>query len=1099
MSDFTRILIANRGEIALRLARTIAEMGAVPLGVFAPDDEASPHLEGMEASHRLPGEGVRAYLDIQGLIAAAHALGAEAVHPGYGFLSESADFARACEAAGLVFIGPSPETLSSFGDKTRAVALARSAGLAVLPSTGPQEDRGALDAFFVAQQGRAVMIKAVGGGGGRGMRRVETAAELEAGLKLCSAEAKAAFGDPRVYLERAIDRARHVEIQLIGDGRAVLALGLRECSLQRRRQKVIEVAPAIGLSPDLGLRLCDEAEALGRAAGLRGLATVEFLLDKDDDLSPFFIEVNARLQVEHTVTEMTTGLDLVRLQIETARGAELGELGLVERPAARGAAVQLRVTLESLSEDGRFRPASGRLSVFETPGGPGVRVDAAARAGYAPPPGYDSLIAKLIVHAPEGGFAAAVAKARRTASAFRIEGIETSLPLLMALLDRDEVRSGEADTRFIDDHVEVLAKAARHLAPAPVAAAETARPAPARVRREAVPPQPDAEPLLAPLTGTVVSLELAVGEEIAAGQDVVVLEAMKMHHPASCAAPGRLVGLEVRLGETVEEGSVLGWWVPGGAAGAAAVREDHDPDHVRPDLAALQARLALTVDEARPAAMEKRHRNGLRSARENIDDLFDPGSFQEVGALAIAAQRRRRTLEDLRVNTPGDGMVAGIGLINAEAFGADKASCVALAYDYTVLAGTQGYFNHKKTDRMLEMAEHWKLPVVFYVEGGGGRPGDVDGGALIASSLDTTSFTAFARLSGKVPRISIVAGRCFAGNAVFLGCADITIGVRGANIGLGGPAMIEGGGLGVFTPDEIGPAEEQYALGVLDLLVDSEAEATRLARQLVGYFQGQIAPGPAADPRLLRRLIPEDRLRVYDMRQVITALADEDSFIELRGGYGGGMITGFVRIEGRAFGLIANDPRHLGGAIDSEGAEKGARFLQLCDAFDIPILSLCDTPGFMVGPASERTAAVRRGSRLFVSAATLGVPHFTIVVRKAYGLGAQAMAGGDLTASATVASWPTGEFGPMGLEGAVRLGYRKELEAEQDPVAREALFRKLVDHMYAKGKAECVAEVLEIDAVIDPAETRQWLVRSLRAARTHRDPDKPRRAFVDVW
>jgi acetyl-CoA carboxylase carboxyltransferase component len=440
-----------------------------------------------------------------------------------------------------------------------------------------------------------------------------------------------------------------------------------------------------------------------------------------------------------------------------------------------------------------------------------------------------------------------------------------------------------------------------------------------------------------------------------------------------------------------------------------------------------------------------------------------------------------------------------VGEVNGDLFGGEAASCVALAYDYTVLAGTQGHFSHKKTDRALKFAEDWKAPIVWYTEGGGGRPGDVDGADLAASSLDTTSFTAFARLSGSAPRIAINSGRCFAGNAVFFGCADITIATRNSNIGLGGPAMIEGGGLGVFTPDEIGPSDALWSNGVLDLLVDDEAEATRAARQILGMFQGRIGEFGCADQRELRRLVPENRLRAYDVRPIIRTLADEDSFIELRGGYGRGMITGLLRIEGRPLGLIANDPLRLGGAIDAEGAEKGARFMQLCDAFGVPVLSLIDTPGFMVGPQSETTAAVRRGSRLFVTAASMSVPLFAVVLRKGYGLGAQAMAGGDFSAAATIIAWPTAEFGPMGLEGAVRLGYRKELEAESDPAARAALFQSLVGRMYERGKALSVAQVAEIDAVIDPAQTREWLVQGLKACPPPEPRTGRRRTFVDVW
>jgi acetyl-CoA carboxylase carboxyltransferase component len=524
-----------------------------------------------------------------------------------------------------------------------------------------------------------------------------------------------------------------------------------------------------------------------------------------------------------------------------------------------------------------------------------------------------------------------------------------------------------------------------------------------------------------------------------------------------------------------------------------------DLDAVRPDLAEVLARHRLTLDAARPDAVARRRKTGQRTARENLDHLFDPGSFSEFGAMAVAAQRRRRDLADLQVNTPADGIVVGVGEVNGQLFDEGRARCVGLAYDFTVLAGTQGHFNHKKTDRILEFAEHWKAPIVWYTEGGGGRPGDVDGGQLAASSLDTTSFTTFARLSGLAPRIAINSGRCFAGNAVFFGCADVTIATRYSNIGLGGPAMIEGGGLGVFTPDQIGPSDVQYANGAIDLLVEDEAAATEAARQILGIFQGAVREWRCDDQRRLRHLIPENRVRAYDVREVIRSLADTGTWLELRGGYGRGMITGFLRIGGRPLGLIANDPRHLGGAIDSEGAEKGGRFLQLCDAFDVPVLSLCDTPGFMVGPQSETTAAVRRGSRLFVTATSLTVPLFTVVLRKGYGLGAQAMAGGDFSAPAMTVAWPTAEFGPMGLEGAVRLGYRKELDAQPDAEARQALFEKLVGRMYETGKALSVASVVEIDAVIDPAETRAWLLRGLKACPVPPRREGKKRPFIDVW
>jgi acetyl-CoA carboxylase carboxyltransferase component len=572
---------------------------------------------------------------------------------------------------------------------------------------------------------------------------------------------------------------------------------------------------------------------------------------------------------------------------------------------------------------------------------------------------------------------------------------------------------------------------------------------------------------------------------------LAIMEAMKMQHEVTAPVGGVVQGAPAAVGETLDEGWPLLFIAPGEHELEAVAEREIDLDAIRPDLAEVLSRQALTLDENRPDAVARRRRTNQRTARENLDDLFDPGTFKEFGALAIAAQRRRRSLEDLRKATPADGIVTGVGDVNGQ-------PVAALAYDYSVLAGTQGHFGHKTTDQILEFAEHWKTPVVWYAEGGGGRPGDVDVGGLSASSLDTTSFTRFARLSGLAPRIAINSGRCFAGNAVFFGCADITIATRYSNIGLGGPAMIEGGGLGVYTPDEIGPSDVLYANGVLDLVVEDEAAATAAAKHLLGIFQGPRPDWTCDDQRRLRHLIPENRVKAYDVRPVIETLADTGSFLELRGGYGRGMITGFLRIEGRPLGVIANDPRWLGGAIDAEGAEKAGRFMQLCDAFGVPILSLCDTPGFMVGPQSEETAAVRRGSRMFITAQSLEVPLFAVVLRKGYGLGAQAMTGGDFSASAFTIAWPTAEFGPMGLEGAVRLGYRKELEAEVDPVARQALFDKLLGRMYQVGKATSVAEVLEINAVIDPADTRAWVLRGLSAC-----PVPPvtgrRRRMVDVW
>ena len=598
------------------------------------------------------------------------------------------------------------------------------------------------------------------------------------------------------------------------------------------------------------------------------------------------------------------------------------------------------------------------------------------------------------------------------------------------------------------------------------------------------------------MAGKLVHLPVQVGALLAAGTEVAVLEAMKMEHVLTLAEAARVHALPLPTGEFVAEGDVLlvlEAATVDGPAGDAAIQQD--PDHIRADLQRVIDRHAHTLDERRPEAVAKRHAQGGRTARENIADLCDEGSFMEFGALAVAAQTRRRSLDDLMASTPADGMVTGIGGINGAQFGPERARAVVMAYDYTVLAGTQGANNHHKTDRMLALALKQQLPVVLYAEGGGGRPGDVD--IVAVAGLNNHTFAQFAALSGQVPVIGVVHGRCFAGNAALLGCADVIIATRTSQIGMGGPAMIEGGGLGQVRPEDIGPAPVQFANGVIDVLVGNEVEATAAARRYLAYFQGATDDWRCADQRRLRHLIPENRLRVYDMREVIAQLADEDSVMELRAGFGAGILTALVRIEGRPMGVIANNPHHLGGAIDADASDKAARFMQLCNAHGLPLLSLMDTPGFMVGPEIEAQAQVRHVSRLFVVAAKLRVPFFAVVLRKGYGLGAQAMAAGGFDYPVFTAAWPTGEFGAMGLEGAIKLGFRKELEALPEGPERQALYDKLVAKLYARGHALSMAQALEIDAVIDPADTRDWLRRGL--ASCARAPRQPVQAFVDTW
>lgn len=1125
------MLIANRGEIAIRIARTAAEMGIRTVAVYAEDDAAALHPRIADDAVALQGAGPAAYLDQAAILAAAAAAGADAVHPGYGFLAENPDFAAAATAAGLIFVGPSADVVRRFGDKDEARAIAEKAGAPIAPGVPAPASLQDVEAFLAAQAGDGgIMLKAVAGGGGRGMRPVRLGDDLAALYARCQGEAAAAFGDDRLYAEKLFPAARHVEVQVLGDKTGAVAhLWERECSLQRQRQKLIEIAPAPALAPAVRERLLAAAVAIAAEARLDNLATIEFLVDAraaaDDATAEIaFIETNARLQVEHTVTEAVTGLDLVELQLRLAAGETLADLGLADAPPPppRGMALQARINMETMTATGEARPAGGRFTAFDPPTGPGVRVDHAGFAGLMPSPRYDSLIAKAIVHVRSGRLEDVAAKAGRALAEFRIEGVATNARFLEALLRLPDVREGTVDTglvarsapalldagagprRFVEsaagaaavgqagasidasDPLAVLnfGKAAAGAALPGADAAETG-PAGAHI-------------LPSPMQGAVVSISVEVGAEVRAGAVLMVMDSMKMQHDIVADISGVIVGFAIGPGDVALEGAPLAYIEQQDVAedGGAAVAEV-DLDAVRPDLAEVIARQGNTHDANRPEAIARRRKTNQRTARENIEDLIDPGSFSEYGALVVAARRNRMAREELWTKTPADGMIAGLARINGDRFDDAQARCMVVSYDYTVLAGTQGKANHDKKDRMFELAAKLRLPVVVFAEGGGGRPGDTD--RYYSGNLITPAFNLFGKLSGLAPLVGIASGRCFAGNAVLLGCCDVVIATENANIGMGGPAMIEGGGLGVYRPEDVGPVADQTRSGVIDILVEDEAAAVQAAKKYLSYFQGPVAVWEAHDQRRLRHVVPENRVKVYDIREAIELIADVDSVLELRPNFGRAMISSFIRVEGRPVGVLANNPMHLGGAIDSDAADKAARFMQLCDAYDIPIVALCDTPGNMVGPDYEKLALVRHCCRPFVIGANLTVPLMTVVLRKAYGLGAQGMAGGGFHAPNFAVAWPTAEFGGMGLEGAVKLGYRNELAAIEDPEERQRVYDEKVAGMYDQGKALTAAELFEVDDVIDPAETRAWITAGLRSAPPPAERKAKKHAWIDTW
>jgi acetyl/propionyl-CoA carboxylase alpha subunit/acetyl-CoA carboxylase carboxyltransferase component len=1119
---FKRLLIANRGEIAIRIARTAADLNITSVMIYSQDDAASLHARAGNEALALDGAGPSAYMDGPQILRLALETGCEAIHPGYGFLSENSAFARLCNNAGVEFVGPSPEALTLFGDKVQARALAKRLGAPVLPASIGAATLEEAERFFSSlSEGSAVMVKAIAGGGGRGMREVHALADMAGAYERCRSEALQAFGNGELYVEQLLPRARHIEVQILGDGTEVAHLWDRECSVQRQRQKLIEIAPALGLRADMRAKLLELAVALGKAVNYRGLGTIEFLVDQDAGSAlPFaFIEANPRLQVEHTVTEAITGLDLVRIQLQLATGASLAKMGLRQFAIAppRGVAIQARVNLEAMNADGTARPTAGTLSLYEAASGPGVRIDGFGYAGYRTSSKFDSLLAKVIVYSADGDLAAAARKAERALAEFRIAGVSTNIPFLRALLRTPAFAACSVHTRFVEEHAVSLCAQAAALVPAenltrragtklesidPLAVlehgksdGETAAPSakPQAAAGDIAGPE-GTTGIPAPLQGTIVNIAIAVGDAVREGDLLMIMESMKMEHVISSPISGVIRAINVSQDDTVFDGHALAFVESTAVAEIEkAAAQPADLDFIRPDLAAVIERQHGTLDASRPAAVARRRNTAQRTARENVDDLLDAGSFIEYGSLVVAARRKRHSLEKLIQQTPADGMVMGLGRVNGARFGDGAARCAVMAYDYTVLAGTQGAYNHRKMDRLIEIAERHRLPTIFFCEGGGGRPGDTEGGGYVRG------FELWARMSAVAPMIGITTGRCFAGNASALGCCDVIIATKGSNIGMGGPAMIEGGGLGIFKPEEIGPVSVQEPNGVIDILVEDEADAVRIAKKYLSYFQGTLPDWACADQLLLRQAIPENRVRVYDIRQLIETLADTGSLLELRPKFGASMIAALIRIEGRPMGVIANNPKVLGGAIDSDGSDKAARFLQICEAFDVPVLSLSDTPGMMVGPEVEKTALVRHCSRLFIIGANLTVPMFSVVLRKSYGLGALAMTGGSYPASVFAVAWPTGEFGGMGLEGSVKLGYRNELAAITDPAARKAKFDEMVAAAYEQGKALNQASTYHIDQVIDPADTRRWIVAGLRSL----PPAKPRLEkklrWIDAW
>ena len=1124
-----KILIANRGEIAIRVARAAAQLDIPTVAIYSEDDDESLHTKIADEAICLESMGAKAYLDIGNIIAIAKDWNCDAIHPGYGFLSENSEFAEKCSQNNIEFIGPSQSLLALFGDKARARQAAIEAGVPIVQGTEKASSLEDCQEFFKSLgDNAAIMIKALAGGGGRGTRVVTKLEELEEAYLRCQSEAKNAFGNDELYVEELIQHARHIEIQIIGDREGnILAIGDRECSVQRRHQKIIEIAPSFDLPEKTRLAIQEAAEKLAKSVGYYSLGTFEFLVDsKSKGQERFaFIEANARLQVEHTVTEEVTGVDLVQSQIEIANGKSLKALELNETPQAIGYAIQARINMETIESNGTVKPTTGELTTYDPPSGPGVRTDGFGYAGFLPSTNYDSLLAKVIVHSARANFKEAAKKCERALSEFRIEGLETNIPFLRAILKNGDFLASKVTTRWVDENASSLIESSefqtRHilneqlnplasgLAGAQVDSSDplavfdydkgSDRKSKKKTKQKIDLSGPNGSVgIPAPIQGTIIKIQVEAGDKVAIGMPLIVMEAMKMEHQIKADRNGTINSVSVSENEIIVEGHPLVFIEEGDIGELNFEADDQiDLDEIRPDLQETFDRHAHLYDENRPKAVERRRQHNQRTARENIEDLCDEGTFVEYGSMVLAAQRKRRTVDWLRENTPADGLVMGIGHVNGELFQKTESRCAVVHYDYTVLAGTQGLWNHNKQDRIFHLAERFKLPVILYSEGGGGRPGDTDGAGGIGMEVET--FTQWSKLSGLVPLVGVNSRYCFAGNTALLACCDVIIATKNSIIGMGGPAMIEAGGLGIFAPDEVAPTESQVENGVIDILVEDEIEATKVAKQYISYFQGPTSDWEAPDQRKMRSIVPENRKEIYNVRDVIETLADKDSVLEIRKDFGIGIVTSLIRIEGKPMGIIANNPHHIAGAIDSDGADKGARFLQLCDAFDLPVISIMDCPGIMVGPEVEKTALVRHCARMFNTGANLSVPMFGLIIRKAYGLGVQAMCGGSSKVPFFTAAWPTAEFAGMAIEGNVKLAYRSEFQEMDTAEERIAVFTERVDKAYERAKAINSAEFYGIEDVIDPATSRDWIVAGLNGIPEPEPRTKKKRPYIDTW
>ncbi|MFU8866077.1 MAG: carboxyl transferase domain-containing protein [Rhodobacterales bacterium] len=1075
----SKVLIANRGEIVVRIARTLAEMEIISVAIHSIDDAESLHVTACDQAVNLGRSGVEAYLDQSSIIASAKAAGCELVHPGYGFLSESAAFADACAEAGLVFIGPAPKTLRVLGDKTAARNLARKIGVPLARGSNEATSLNQARDFMHSLGGSAVMIKALSGGGGRGMRAIERIEDLPEAYARASSEAKTAFGCDKLYIEELIRPARHIEVQIIGDaGGNVAHLYERECSLQRQNQKVVEFAPARSLDANLRQRILEASVQMARAADVQTLCTMEFLVDESKPQGRFvFMEANPRLQVEHTVTEEIMGVDLVRTQIELAQGSSLADIGLTQDRVGtpRGTAVQLRINMETIDAHGAAHPSSGRLAAFAPPGGYGIRVETFGYPGYVTSTNYDSLLAKVIVWHPTASIGPVLRRAGRALAEFRIEGVETSIPFLRGLIAHPEVR----EDRFNTGTVERLAGELAVEGSGRVYFREDAEceGTSGLERAHEVPEGMMSQDT--PIGGTVVSLAITIGDEVRRGQPVAVVEAMKMEHTVTASHSGIVIEVSVVPGQSIQKDQPLFVLDPQELGEIEAATMNIAQGH-EAHLADLEGWRNSLSDLGRPEAVALQRSRGMMTARERIEAVSDPGSFTEIGGHV-------RNLE-LDRPAPADGVVTGSCRI-------DGRTVYILSQDFTVIGGSAGHVGDAKMIRLAQLARDHGSPLVMLLDGGGHRI--QDGQSSHAYASGTTLFQEFARLSGWVPIVAAVLGYGFAANTNFAGMADFVAMVRGqSTMGIAGPALVKAGTGEVITTMGLGGADIQVDQnGLADAAFDTEKETLDAVRRFLSYLPSNARAERAPEPPFkvsnqaeLERLVPTNTRRAYDMRRVIATLVDIGSAFEHRSTYGTNIITAYARLEGRAVGMIGNQPMVRGGMLDASACEKAARFIATCDAFGLPLVYLVDIPGMSIGSEAEASVLGRRSARMLFELGHATVPVVSVVLRKGYGLGFLAMAGGRSFDADAAFAWPTAEICAMSVEGSVDVLWKKSIDAAPNSTARR---NELINGIRARIGPLQAAEGFGIDDLVTPQETRARIVDVLLRSQPRKNRQMP--------